>query len=97
MSTQTTFDLDDANELLNQLVNFHEVMQKEWSRVENQWFNLRSCWRDEQYQMFEPLYDQLSATHKDSEKECLEYIAFMREQVRIAAERRAKLGALKGL
>lgn len=97
MAAQTTFDLEDAKDLLKQLENFHEVMKQEWSRVENQWSNLRSCWHDDQYQTFEPLYDKLSSTHKDSEKESGEYISFMREQVRIAEERRAKLGALKGL
>lgn len=97
MAAQTTFDLEDAKDLLKQLENFHEVMKQEWSRVENQWSNLRSCWHDEQYQTFEPLYDKLSSTHKDSEKESGEYISFMREQVRIAEERRAKLGDLKGL
>lgn len=97
MAAQTTFDLEDAKDLLKQLENFHEVMKQEWSRVENQWSNLRSCWHDDQYQTFEPLYDKLSSTHKDSEKESGEYISFMREQVRIAEERRAKLGALKGI
>jgi len=97
MAAQTTFDLEDAKDLLKQLENFHEVMKQEWSRVENQWSNLRSCWHDDQYQTFEPLYDKLSSTHKDSEKESGEYISFMREQVRIAEEHRAKLGALKGI
>jgi hypothetical protein len=97
MAAQTTFDLDDAKDLLKQLENFHEAMKQDWSRVQNQWANLRSCWHDDQYQTFEPLYEKLAATHKDSQKESEEYISFMREQVRIAEERRAKLGALKGL
>ena len=97
MAAQTTFDLEDAKDLLKQLENFHEVMKQEWSRVENQWANLRSCWHDDQYQTFEPLYDKLSASYKDSQKESEEYISFMRERVRIKEESRTKLGALKGI
>jgi len=96
MAAQTTFDLDDAKDLFTQLEKFHEAL-KTWALVENQWANLRSCWHDDQYQTFEPLYEKLTTSHKDSQKESEEFISFMREQVRIAEERRAKLGALKGL
>ena len=50
MAAQTTFDLDYAKDLLKQLENFYQVMKQDWSRVENQWANLRSCWHDDQYQ-----------------------------------------------
>ncbi len=33
MAAQTTFDLDDAKDLLKQLENFHQVMKQDWSRV----------------------------------------------------------------
>lgn len=97
MAAQTTFKLDDAVDLLSQLEGFREAIKQDWSMVENQWANLKSCWHDDQYNTFEPLYNKLSSTHKDSEKECEEFISFMREQIRIAEERNAKLGALKGL
>ncbi len=96
MAAQTTFDLDDAKELLKQLENFYEAMKQDWSRVENQWANLRSCWHDDQYQTFEPLYEKLTSTHKDSQKETEEYISFMREQIRIGEKRKDRLKGLKG-
>lgn len=96
MAVQTTFKLDDAIDLLSQLVDFREALKQDWSKVENQWATLRSCWHDEQYDIFEPLYDKLSATHKDSEKECDEFISFMREQISIAEKRKTDLEKLKG-
>lgn len=96
MAVQTTFKLDDAMDLLSQLEGFREAIKQDWARVENQWANLRSCWHDDQYNTFEPLYNKLSATHKDSERECEEFISFMREQIRIAEKRKTDLEKLKG-
>ena len=96
MAVQTTFKLDDAMDLLSQLQSFQEALKQDWSMVENKWADLRSCWNDEQYNYFEPFYEKLSATHKDSEKECEEFISFMREQIRIAEKHKTDLAKLKG-
>ena len=93
---QTTFKSDDAIDLLSQLKGFQEALKQEWSKVEDKWANLRSCWHDDQYNSFEPLYDKLSSTHKDSERECEEFISFMREQIRIDEKRKTDLAKLKG-
>ena len=96
MAVQTTFKLDDAMDLLSQLQSFQEALKQDWSMVENKWADLRSCWHDEQYNYFEPFYEKLSATHKDSEKECEEFISFMHEQIRIDEKRKTDLAKLKG-
>ena len=97
MSRQTSFDLEDAETLLKQLQRFHETIRQDWSKVLSQWANLRSVWHDQQFDKFEPLFEKLTTTYSDSERECEEYIAFMQDQIRIAEDRRAKMGALKDL
>jgi len=97
----TSFDLEDAEALLTQLRRFYETLREEWSSVSNQWGNLKSVWHDVQFDKFEPLFEKLSDTHRESEKECEEYIAFMKEQIQIAQEVRDrlkdKLGAMENL
>ena len=94
MAKQTTFSSEDAEILLKQLIQFRENLTQEWSTVLNQWGNLKSCWRDEQFDKFEPLFDEFAATYSDAEQQCETYISFLQEQIRIAEDRKQKLGAL---
>ncbi len=97
----TTFDLEDAEALLTQLQRFHETLDQEWTSVLNRWGNLKSVWYDAQFDRFEPYFEKLSDTHRESERECEAYIAFMKEQIQVAEKARAslteKLGAMENL
>jgi hypothetical protein len=52
MAAQTKFDIEDAQELSRQLQNLRDVLNQEFSRLINQWHNLESTWRDDQYSDF---------------------------------------------
>lgn len=94
---QTSFELEDAQILLNQLQQFQETLRQEWSRVLSQWSNMKHTWRDEQYYKFEPLFEKLSSTYNDAEKECDTYIIFINEQIQVAEKRKQSLGNLDTL
>lgn len=94
---QTSFSSEDAEVLLNQIQQFYETLRQEWSRVLNQWGNLKLTWRDEQFYKFEPLFEDFAANYGAIEKECEEYMAFLQEQIQIAEQRKSKLGALTDL
>jgi len=97
MAEQTSFELEDAQILLSQLQQFQDTLRQEWSRVLNQWRNLEQTWRDEQYYKFEPLFEKLSSTYNDAEKECEGYLAFITKQIQIAEKRNQSLGNLDNL
>lgn len=90
MQKQTSFDLEDAEVLLNQLQQFYESLQQEWSRVLNQWNNLQVTWRDEQFDKFEPLFGKLSSTYTQAETDCQKYISFINEQISRLEDRQQK-------
>ncbi len=94
---QTSFSSEDAEMLLKDLQQFREVLQQEWSRVLSQWANLKIAWRDEQFDRFDPLFEKMAANYNDAEQDCDRYIQFLQEQIRIADERKSKLGALSDL
>jgi hypothetical protein len=52
MAKQSQFDIEDAQELSRQLQNLRDVLNQEFSRLINQWHNLESTWRDDQYSDF---------------------------------------------
>ena len=52
MAVQTQFDIEDAKELSRQLQNLRDTLNQEFSRLINQWHNLESTWRDDQYSDF---------------------------------------------
>ncbi|MEH2363821.1 hypothetical protein [Nostoc sp.] len=91
MADITKFEREDAEVLLNQLQQFQKTLQQEWSRVSNQWGNLKSVWLDEQFENFEPLFEKLSATYDDANRECEGYIAFLNRQIQIDEEREQRL------
>jgi hypothetical protein len=97
MSQQTSFSIEDANLFLSEQQELLEVLRQEWSRVLNQWSNLKVTWSDEQFDRFEPLFEKFVANYQDVEKESEKYIAFMQEQIRIAEERKSKLGSLPSI
>jgi hypothetical protein len=94
MAGQTGFDVDDATSLLQQLQQFHEIIQQEWTQVQNQWGNLRSVWADHQYATFEPLFEQLSSTHNETDRMCDQFTAFLQGQIQQAEDRKATMGEL---
>ncbi|BBC23389.1 hypothetical protein [Pseudanabaena sp. ABRG5-3] len=78
MAVQTKFDIEDAQELSRQLQNLRDVLNQEFSRLINQWHNLESTWRDDQYSDFvhdfwEEFVDKTKITIKTYE-ETSEYL-----------------------
>lgn len=88
---QTSFDAQDAEDLLKELEQFHEAIRDEWSRVLNQWNNLKSVWRDQQFDRFEPIFEKFISTYMEAEKESDQYIRFVREQIEINENKKQKL------
>ena len=92
---RTSFERQDAEDLLNQLKQYHETQRQEWSSVLNQWKNLESVWLDKQYEKFEPLFDKLSSTYSEAEKDCEKYITFIQKQIKIDEQKEEKLKNLQ--
>jgi hypothetical protein len=93
VAKQTSFDLEDAKALQDRLGELYQTWH-EWQKVESQWANLKSVWRDEQFDKFEPLFEKLSTTYDNAMEECHQYRGFLAQQIQIAEERRFKLGEL---
>jgi hypothetical protein len=96
MAEQTSSSLEDMMALLNELKNFEENSQTEWSQVLNQWANLRAVWKDQQFDRFEPLFENLTSTYKTVGINCETFNQFMNEQVKILEEKQSRLGNLPG-
>jgi transposase len=73
--------IEDTQRLLEQLQRFHETIGGDWKSVMSQWQNLQDCWRDRQYDRFEPYFEQLCQTYDLSERQCEEYIRFLEERI----------------
>lgn len=96
MAKQTSSSLEDMTALLSQLQNFQESSQAEWNQVLSQWSNLEAVWRDQQFDRFEPLFDDLKATYREVADDCDRYNTFMNEQIAILQDKQARLGNLPG-
>ncbi len=96
MAKQTSSSLEDMTALLSQLQNFQESSQAEWNQVLSQWSNLEAVWRDQQFDKFEPLFDDLKATYREVADDCDRYNAFMNEQITLLQDKQARLGNLPG-
>jgi uncharacterized protein Yka (UPF0111/DUF47 family) len=96
MSDKVASSLEDMESLLSQIKNFEENSQMEWNQVLNKWADLRSVWRDQQFDKFEPLFENLAATYKNVEVSCDTFNQFMNEQVRILEDKQSRLGNLPG-
>jgi hypothetical protein len=96
MAKQTSSNLEDMTALLNQLQNFQASSQAEWNQVLNQWGNLEAVWRDQQFDRFEPLFDDLKATYREVADDCDRYNTFMNEQIAVLQDKQARLGNLPG-
>jgi hypothetical protein len=94
MAGQTQFSTEDAEDLLKQLQQFKDILNDEWSRVLNQWSNLKSVWHDRQFDQFEPIFDQFIANYRDTEEENEKYIRLIQEEIKISEERNQRLGNL---
>jgi hypothetical protein len=97
MSGQISFETDNAKELLNELQKFEDAVSSDWRQVLNRWSSLKSVWKDQQFDKFEPLFENLSNTYTQVEQECEEYIDFLKHQIDIAETRKSKMGALDSL
>jgi hypothetical protein len=96
MAEQTSSSLEDMMALLNELKNFEENSQAEWSQVLNQWANLLAVWKDQQFDRFEPLFDNLASHYKEVGMSCENFNQFMNEQVKILEDKQSRLGNLPG-
>ena len=96
MAKQTSSSLEDMTALLSQLQNFQESSQAEWNQVLSQWSNLEAVWRDQQFDRFEPLFDDLKATYREVANDCDRYNTFMNEQIAVLQDKQARLGNLPG-
>ena len=96
MAEQTTFEIQDAKDLLYQLEQMLSTLKSEWAQVSNQWSSLSMTWYDLQREEFEPIYDKLLDVYSSSQLEIENHITFINEQIRIAEERSSKLAGLKG-
>ena len=57
---------------------------------------MEAVWRDQQFDRFEPLFDDLKATYREVADDCDRYNTFMNEQIAILQDKQARLGNLPG-
>ncbi len=88
---QTTFEAQDAEALLAKLQEFHDAIRNEWSQVLNKWSNLQSVWHDEQFDQFEPIFEEFLSTYNSAEQESEKYIDFLKRQIALDEDRKQKL------
>jgi hypothetical protein len=84
------FQGEDAEELLNELQQFRESVEQDWSQVENQWRNLQSVWRSSHYEQFAPQIEYLSRTYGDVDQDCETLIAFLQNLINISERRQTE-------
>lgn len=94
MTQQTSFNLDNAKAFQAQLARFSGTFQGEWIQVLNHWGNLKSCWRDEQFDKFETFFEKLENTYQIAIKECNEYEYFLDKQIEIAEDQQSEFDNL---
>jgi hypothetical protein len=63
MKKNLSLDIENINILLHQLHGFHQNLCQEWAHVTNQWNNLKATWSDQQFDKFEPKFEQLAANY----------------------------------
>jgi hypothetical protein len=93
---QTSFNSEDAEALLSRLAELDLTICQEWQAVENQWANLQSVWRDEQYTQFEPIFEELIQTYHTAIQDYSEYRLFIMQQIDVAEKRKTSLQTLVG-
>lgn len=81
---QTSFDIEDAEYFLKRFKDFYEVLQEEWSRVLNQWYNLKSSWYDYHIYQFEEIFEALSYKYLQAIKDCEKCINYLQDKIEIA-------------
>jgi hypothetical protein len=82
MSKQSTsFSVKDAKFFLEKCQEFEEIIQQEWSKVLNQWSNLKATWHDEQFYQFDPLFEALITNYRKAKFEYEVYIKYITNQL----------------
>ncbi|EKD10330.1 ADP-ribosyltransferase domain-containing protein [Limnospira platensis] len=81
---QTSFDIEDAELLLKKLKDFQEVIDVQWSRVINQWFNLKLTWHDYHFYEFEEIVGRLSYIYSSALQDCDRCINLLQNKIDIA-------------
>ncbi|MBD2177276.1 hypothetical protein H6F42_10170 [Pseudanabaena sp. FACHB-1998] len=85
MAVQTKFDIEEAKELSRQLQNLRDVLNQEFSRLINQWHNLESTWRDDQYSDFvDDFWDEFLDKTKTTIKIYEETSEYLDRKIQIA-------------
>lgn len=81
---QTSFDIEDAELLLKKIKDFQEVLDEQWSRVINQWFNLKLTWHDYHFYEFEEIVGRLSYIYSSAFQDCEKCINLLQNKIDIA-------------
>lgn len=97
MSEQVGLNVEHMVALQNQMQQFHQAVGQEWSQTMNQWSNLQSVWRDQQYEKFAPLMEQFASTYSNVDQACEQFTAFIQQQIQIAEDRKSRMGQLQGM
>lgn len=96
MVERTSFDLSDGNLLLIELIEFYEILEREWIKVLDQWNHLKRVWHDSQSEEFEHFFDKLSSYDEEIEKS-KSYLTFLAEQIKLGEKQNHNLNILKSL
>ena len=94
-SQKTTFNIEDAKELRDQLVQMRQFLRAEWQGVSSQARSLRMTWHDLYQSVFDEYYlKMIEAPYAGVERELDQYISFVDNQIRIAEEIKSRVGSL---
>jgi DNA repair ATPase RecN len=90
----TSFEVEDAENLKSNLQNIRETLQGEWSVVTSAWKNLQGVWNDQQRDKFENAFEQIIADYQTIEQAAEKYTQQLSEQIQIAQKQNDRLNAL---
>jgi DNA repair ATPase RecN len=90
----TSFNVDDAENLKLHLQNLRETLKGEWSSVISAWQNLQANWNDVQRDKFEDSFQRLLADYQTIEQVTEKYTQQLSEQIQIAQKQSERLNAL---
>jgi archaellum component FlaC len=74
-------NIDHTRALLQAIQHFQEVVDDDWKRVVGQWQDLKDCWRDSQYDRFEPSFEQLCNAYNLCARQCEQYVEFLENRI----------------
>ena len=93
--SNTTFEIDKAEELKTSLQQTKDRIQQDWQTTASALKNLQSLWNDNQSAKAEQFLEKLASNYRSIETNLDRNIQSISEQINIAQNQKEKSAALK--